>query len=92
MVERTKEQPGRVLPHECRSRSCEYPGCRVKGLMDQMVHAASGEWYCPGHGLLLAAKELVAFYRVEGDAGWTAIGEILGETLPELIAKAEARG
>ena len=60
MVERTQGKPGRVLPHECRSRACEYPGCRVKGFVDRMVRATSGEWYCPGHGLLLSAKELVA--------------------------------
>ena len=91
MVELTKGKPGRVIPHECRGRTCEYSGCRVKGLMEEMVRVASGEWYCSGHGLVLAAKELVFLYRVKGDADWTAISEIIGETLPELIAKAEVR-
>ena len=90
-VEITTGKPGRVVPHGCRSRACEYPGCRVEGLMEYMVHVASGEWYCPAHGLLVAAKELVTLYRVAGDADWTAIGAILGDTLPDLITKAERR-
>ena len=89
MVELTKGKPGRVMPHECRSRACEYPVCRVKGLMEEMVRVASGEWYCPGHGLLVAAKELVSLYRVKGDGNWTAMCEIIVETLPDLIIKAE---
>jgi len=56
-----------------------------------MARLTSGEWYCPRHGLLLAARDLVSLYRVEGDADWTAICEIIAERLPELVAKAEAR-
>ena len=57
----------------------------------EMVQLAGGEWHCPIHGLLLAAKDLVLLYRVQGEADWTAISEIIGETLPDLVAKAEAR-
>jgi hypothetical protein len=56
-----------------------------------MVQAGSGEWYCPAHGLLAAARELVSLSRVEGEADWTAISEIIGDALPELVAKADAR-
>jgi hypothetical protein len=59
--------------------------------MDEMVQFATGEWYCPHHGLLLAARDLVSLYRVEGDADWTTISEIIAELLPELVAKVEAR-
>ena len=52
-----------------------------------MVQSPSGPWYC--HALLLAARELVALYRAEGEADWTAISEIIGETLPEIIAAAD---
>jgi hypothetical protein len=55
-----------------------------------MVQFAGGEWYCPSHGLLLAAKDLVLLYRVEGEADWTRISEILAEELPQLVPKAEA--
>jgi hypothetical protein len=59
--------------------------------MGEMVQVCSDEWYCPSHALLLAARDLVALYRVEGDADWTAISEIIAETLPDLVAKMEAR-
>jgi len=54
-----------------------------------MIRFQSGEWYCPGHALLLVARELVALHRARGEANWTAISEILGETLPAVIAKLE---
>jgi hypothetical protein len=59
--------------------------------MEEMARFPAGEWYCPSHGLLLAARDLVALYRAEGDADWTAICEIIAELLPDLVAKAEAR-
>ena len=33
-----------------------------------MVQFDDGAWYCPSHGLLIAARTLVALYQVEGDA------------------------
>jgi hypothetical protein len=91
MVTLTRGRPGEIQPHACSARACEYAGCRVRALMEEMVRFPAGEWYCPSHGLLLAARDLVALYRVEGDADWTAICEIIAELLPELVAKAEAR-
>ncbi len=91
MVETTEGEPGKVMEHGCASRACEYPGCSVSALKGEMVEFDAGEWFCPGHGLLLAAKDLVLLYRVEGEADWTAISEIISETLPDLVAKAEAR-
>lgn len=88
-VERIRGKPGQALPHGCPVRSCEYPRCQVEGSVRHMTRAAAGEWFCPAHGLLLAAKDLVELYRSEGEANWTQISEFLGETLPELIAKAE---
>lgn len=92
LIEVRKGTAGHVPAHGCRSRACEYPGCRRKDLMDRMVQVGSDEWYCPSHGLLVAAKELVALYRTQGEADWTAISETIGETLPGLVAKAEASG
>ena len=91
LVTLTRGRPGEIAAHACRARYCEYERCRVKALMDEMVQFATGEWYCPHHGLLLAARDLVSLYRVEGDADWTAICEIIAELLPELVAKVEAR-
>ena len=85
-------RPGEISPHDCPSRRCEYPRCRKKGLVDEMVAFRGGEWMCPEHGLLRATKELVSLYRAEGDADWTAISEIIAEILPDLIAKIEAGG
>ena len=85
-------RPGEISPHDCPSRRCEYPRCRKKGLVDEMVAFRGGEWTCPEHGLLLTTKELVSLYRAEGDADWTAISEIIAEILPDLIAKIEAGG
>ena len=68
-----------------------YPRCRVKKPLDRMVRLASGEWHCPNHGILLAAKDLVSLYGAEGGADWAAISEIIGEELPDLIARTEGR-
>jgi hypothetical protein len=82
--------PAEIPPHGCRARACEYPGCPVTRFMDEMVQSKSGCWHCPRHGLLVAAKDLIALYQVEGDADWTAISEIIGEQLPEIVKKVEA--
>ncbi len=87
----TRGKPAEIPPHACGARACEYERCRVKALTEEMVQFPTGEWYCPGHGLLLAARDLVSLYRVDGEADWTAICEIIAELLPELVAKAEAR-
>ena len=90
-VELRKRQPGLILEHGCQARACGYPACSVTALRDEMVQFASGEWFCPGHGLLTLSKELVCLYQAEGDADWTAISEIIGDVLPDVVAKAEAR-
>lgn len=91
IVEATEGEPGQVMEHGCEARACEYPGCSVTALREEMVEFTGGEWHCPGHGLLLTAKDLVLLYRVEGEADWTAISEIIGEALPDIVAKLEAR-
>jgi len=91
LVTLTPRRPAEIPPHACRARACEYERCQVRALMGEMVQFPAGEWSCPSHGLLLAARDLVSLYRVEGDADWTAICEIIAELLPELVAKAEAR-
>jgi hypothetical protein len=91
LVTITRGRPAEIPPHACGARSCEYEGCRVGALMEEMVQFPAGESYCASHGLLLAARDLVALYRVEGEADWTAICEIIAELLPELLAKAEMR-
>jgi hypothetical protein len=91
LVTRVRGKPGEIAPHACSARACEYERCRVKLVMDEMVQFPSDEWYCPRHGLLLAARDLISLYRVEGDADWTAICEIIAELLPEIVAKLEAR-
>jgi hypothetical protein len=58
-------------------------------MADRMVRHESGAWHCPVHALLLAARHLVSLYRAEGEADWTAICEIIGETLPDIVAKTE---
>lgn len=83
-------KPAEIVPHGCRARACEYSGCSVTRLMDEMVHTPSGAWHCPRHGLLIAARDLVALYQREGEADWTAISEIIGEQLPEIVKKVEA--
>ncbi len=89
LVTFTPGRPAEIPPHACGARACEYEGCVVRALMDEMVQFPAGEWYCASHGLLLAARDLVALYRVESDADWTAICEIIGELLPQLLAKVE---
>ena len=83
-------QPAEVPPHGCLARTCEYPDCRVTRIRDEMVRVPSGAWHCPRHGLLIAAKDLVALYQSKGEADWTAISEIIGEQLPEIVKKVEA--
>jgi hypothetical protein len=90
-VELREGQLGEILEHGCQARACEYPACSVTALRDEMVQFASGEWFCPGHGLLVATKDLVSLYQAEGEPDWTAISEIIGEMLPDVVAKAEAR-
>jgi len=89
-VEIQRPHPARVLPHACRGRACEYTGCPVTDLPDRMVQLDSGAGYCPRHGLLVATKTLVALYKVEGDADWSAICELIAEVLPDVIRKVEA--
>ena len=91
IVEVTEREPGKIVEHSCEARSCEYPGCLVTELKEEMVQLAGSEWHCPGHGLLLAARHLVALYRAESDADWTVISEIIGETLPDIVVKVEAQ-
>ena len=91
LIEQTPGTPATIPPHQCASRACEYERCRVRALTEEMVQFGCGAWYCPEHGLLLAAKDLVSRYRVAGEADWTVICEIIAEILPELVAKVEAR-
>jgi hypothetical protein len=90
-VKLRKGQPGEILEHGCHARACEYPACSVTALQNEMVQFAPDEWFCPSHGLLVLTKELVCLHQTEGDADWTAISEIIGEMLPDVVAKAEAR-
>ena len=90
-VQRVAGRTGTVLPHECPARECEYPGCRVTGLQDEMTRLEDQAWYCPSHALVVVAEDLVGLYRTRGDADWTLISEILGETLPDLLLKAKTR-
>jgi hypothetical protein len=57
-----------------------------------MYRYDDGSWYCPRHGLFVAAWALVALYRTEGGADWAAMSEIIGETLPEILRRIDARG
>ena len=90
-VEIRKALPGHVLPHECPARACEYPACRVIELQERMFRHDDGTWYCPRHGLVVAARALVALYRAEGDADWSAMSEMIGETLPEILRRIDAK-
>jgi hypothetical protein len=90
-VEIRKPLPGRILPHGCPARACEYPACRAVELQDRMFRYDDGTWYCPRHGLVVVARALVALYRVEGDADWSAMSEIIGETLPEILRRIDAK-
>jgi hypothetical protein len=56
-----------------------------------MARLEDHAWYCPSHALLVTAEDLVTLYRVPGDADWTLISKILGETLPGLLSKARAQ-
>lgn len=89
-VQIRRPQAARGLPHGCPARACEAPGCPVVASREEMVQIDAETWYCPRHGLLFATKMLVSLYRVDGEADWTAISEVIGETLPEVIAKLEA--
>jgi hypothetical protein len=71
----------------CPVRACEYPGCRLTGLRGQMVQLDREAWYCPAHGLLVAASQLVVLHRSTSDTHGTAIREILDETLPGVVFK-----
>lgn len=84
-----ERQPAEIPPHGCRARTCEYPDCRVTRFMDEMVQTPAGTWYCPKHGLFCAVTDLISLYRREGEADWTAICEIIGEQLPEIVKKVE---
>lgn len=89
-VETRLHEPARAVPHGCPARVCEYPGCRIIALPVGMVRFDDGTRYCPSHALLAAAKTLVLLYRVEGDADWSSICEVIAEMLPEVIRKVEA--
>ena len=54
-----------------------------------MVQLVSGEWHCPHHALLLAAKDLVSLYNGAEGADWVTISAVVDRDLPRLIAKAE---
>ena len=87
-VERTAGRPGTVRPHGCPVRACEHPRCGVTGVRDQMVQPDKEVWYCPAHGLLVVAAQLVALHRVADDHHRAAIRAILDDTLPGLVSKA----
>jgi hypothetical protein len=53
-----------------------------------MVQLDREAWYCPAHGLLVAAEQLVALHRAASDADRIAIREILDDTLPGLVSQA----
>ena len=89
-VETRMHEPARVLPHGCPARVCEYPRCRVTELHDRMVQTDDSAWFCPRHALLSIARTLLTLYRTPGDADWSKIRELIAETLPDVIAKAEA--
>jgi hypothetical protein len=86
LVTLNRGRPGTVALHGCRIRLCEEPDCAVKGFPERMFQVESGSWYCAAHALRLAARDLVALYRVKGEADWTAISEIIGEVLPRILA------
>jgi len=73
-----------------RHRACEYAQCQMERLPERMIRSPSGAWYCPDHALLLVARHLVALYRVDGDADWEAISEVIAEGLPDILAKIDA--
>ena len=81
--------PADIPVHGCPSRGCEYTECRVKRPADEMVQFTTGSWFCPVHGLFLAASDLVSLYRVEGEADWKGISEVIAEALPDIVQKFE---
>src|ERR1041384_5712268 len=80
-------KPGTIALHGCRVRHCEHPGCVSREFPEAMFQVESGNWCCPAHALRLAARDLVALYRAEGEADWTAISEIISEVLPNILEK-----
>ena len=56
---------------------------------ETMVQLVSGEWHCPHHALLLAAKDLVSLYSGAAGTDWVAISAVVDRDLPRLIARAE---
>jgi hypothetical protein len=90
IVEVAEVRPDGLIENGREARACEYPDCSLTAVREEMVQFASGEWYCPDHGLLLAAIDLVSLYRGAGIADWESISRILGETLPEIVTKSEA--
>ena len=90
IVEVAEVRPGRLIENGREARACEYPDCSLIALREEMVRFAGGEWYCPDHGLLLVAIDLVSLHRAAGNANWESISKILGETLPEIVTKSEA--
>jgi hypothetical protein len=55
-----------------------------------MFRYDDGTWSCPRHGLVVADRALVALYRAEGEADWSAMSELIGETLPEILHRLDA--
>jgi len=84
-VEVVRRTPPKIPPHGCPAHNCEYPTCPIRLLAEEMVQFSSGAWHCPTHALLATARDLVAFYHAEGAADWTAISEIIGESLPTIL-------
>lgn len=56
-----------------------------------MVRHDDGAWHCPPHALTIAARALVALYQTVGDADWSAISALIGETLPEILQRIDER-
>jgi hypothetical protein len=82
-------EPGRVLPHGCPARICEYPDCHIIALPEGMVQFADGPWYCPSHALLLVSKTLVLLTHGGGDVDWPSVRDLIAGTLPHVIRKVE---
>jgi len=52
-----------------------------------MFRYDDGTWYCPRHGLVVAARALVELFRAEGEADWSAMSDLIEETLPEILRR-----
>lgn len=76
--------------HACTARSCEYHGCHESAPLQKMVKFETGEWYCPYHGLVLVATDLLSLCRAGNDEQWVAARQIIQHTLPDLIDRNEA--